>query len=28
MLEYTLLHWTSFLVAAVVLNLAPGPDIA
>lgn len=28
MLEYTLLHWTSFLIAAVVLNLAPGPDIA
>lgn len=28
MFDYTLLHWTSFLVAAVVLNLAPGPDIA
>jgi len=28
MFDYTLLHWTSFLTAAVVLNLAPGPDIA
>ena len=28
MFDYTLLHWTSFLAAAVVLNLAPGPDIA
>lgn len=28
MFDYFLLHWTSFLVAAVVLNLVPGPDIA
>ena len=28
MFDYSLLHWTSFLAAAVVLNLAPGPDIA
>ena len=28
MFDYTLLHWTGFLTAAVVLNLAPGPDIA
>jgi len=28
MFDYTLLHWASFLTAAVVLNLAPGPDIA
>ena len=28
MFDYTLLHWSSFIVTAVVLNLAPGPDIA
>jgi len=28
MFDYTLLHWTSFIVTAAVLNLAPGPDIA
>jgi len=28
MFEYTLLHWSTFLTAAVLLNLSPGPDIA
>ncbi|MBV1866028.1 MAG: LysE family translocator [Rhodobacteraceae bacterium] len=28
MFDYSLLHWTTFLVAAVLLNLSPGPDIA
>ena len=28
MFDYSLLHWGTFLTAAVVLNLAPGPDIA
>lgn len=28
MFEYTLLHWMTFLSAAVLLNLSPGPDIA
>jgi threonine/homoserine/homoserine lactone efflux protein len=28
MFEYTLIHWTAFLSAAVLLNLSPGPDIA
>lgn len=28
MLEYSLLHWTTFFTAAVLLNLSPGPDIA
>ncbi len=28
MFEYSVLHWTTFLSAAVLLNLAPGPDIA
>ncbi len=28
MFDYSLLHWTSFIATAVVLNLAPGPDIA
>ncbi|MEO1549118.1 MAG: LysE family translocator [Pseudomonadota bacterium] len=28
MFDYSLLHWTSFATAAVLLNLAPGPDIA
>ncbi len=28
MFDYSLLHWTTFLIAAVILNLSPGPDIA
>jgi len=28
MFDYSLLHWTSFLAAAFLLNLSPGPDIA
>lgn len=28
MFDYTLLHWTAFATAAVLLNLSPGPDIA
>lgn len=28
MLDYTLAHWATFLSAAVLLNLAPGPDMA
>lgn len=28
MFDYTLLHWTSFLSVAIVLNLSPGPDMA
>ena len=28
MFDYSLLHWGTFLVAAVLLNLSPGPDIA
>ncbi len=28
MFEYTLMHWTTFLTAAVLLNLSPGPDMA
>ncbi len=28
MFDYSLLHWTTFFLAAVVLNLSPGPDIA
>ncbi|QNI02810.1 LysE family translocator [Halomonas sp. SH5A2] len=28
MFEYTVLHWMTFLSAAVLLNLSPGPDIA
>jgi len=28
MFEYTLAHWSTFFVAAVLLNLSPGPDIA
>ncbi len=28
MFDYTLIHWTTFLTAAVLLNLSPGPDIA
>lgn len=28
MFDYSLVHWTTFLAAAVLLNLSPGPDIA
>ena len=28
MFEYSLTHWGTFLTAAVLLNLSPGPDIA
>lgn len=28
MFEYSLLHWTAFLTASVLLNISPGPDIA
>jgi threonine/homoserine/homoserine lactone efflux protein len=28
MFEYSLLHWTAFLSAALLLNISPGPDIA
>ncbi len=28
MFDYSFLHWTTFLTAAVLLNLSPGPDIA
>ena len=28
MFTYSFLHWTTFLTAAVLLNLSPGPDIA
>ena len=28
MFEYSLAHWGTFLVAAILLNLSPGPDIA
>ncbi|MEM7563879.1 MAG: LysE family translocator [Pseudomonadota bacterium] len=28
MFDYSLLHWSTFLLAAVLLNLSPGPDIA
>lgn len=28
MFDYTLLHWSGFLTAAVLLNLSPGPDMA
>lgn len=28
MFDYTVLHWTTFLTVAVLLNLSPGPDIA
>lgn len=27
MFDYSLLHWTTFLGAAVLLNISPGPDI-
>ena len=28
MFDYSILHWTTFVTAAVLLNLSPGPDIA
>lgn len=28
MFDYSILHWMTFLSAAVLLNIAPGPDIA
>nr|WP_300307876.1 LysE family translocator [Halomonas sp.] len=28
MLDYSLAHWTTFLIAATLLNLSPGPDMA
>lgn len=28
MFEYDLAHWSAFLIAAFLLNIAPGPDIA
>lgn len=28
MFEYSLVHWTTFCTAAVLLNLSPGPDMA
>lgn len=28
MFDYTFVHWTTFVAAAVLLNLSPGPDIA
>ena len=28
MFDYTLVHWTTFLGAAALLNVSPGPDIA
>lgn len=28
MFDYTLVHWSAFLTAAVLLNVSPGPDIA
>jgi len=28
MFDYSLTHWTTFLTAAVLLNISPGPDIA
>lgn len=28
MFDYSLTHWATFLTAAVLLNLSPGPDIA
>lgn len=28
MFDYTVIHWLTFLSAAVLLNLSPGPDIA
>ncbi|WP_128255496.1 LysE family translocator [Falsirhodobacter deserti] len=28
MFDYSLIHWTTFLTTAVLLNLSPGPDMA
>lgn len=28
MFDYSLVHWSSFFIAATLLNLAPGPDMA
>ncbi|VAW20561.1 Lysine exporter protein LysE/YggA [hydrothermal vent metagenome] len=28
MFDYSFLHWSTFLTAAILLNLSPGPDIA
>lgn len=28
MFDYTLAHWTTFFIAALLLNLSPGPDMA
>lgn len=28
MFDYTIIHWVTFLAAAALLNLSPGPDIA
>lgn len=28
MFDYSIVHWMTFLIAAVLLNLSPGPDIA
>jgi threonine/homoserine/homoserine lactone efflux protein len=28
MFDYSILHWGTFLTAAILLNLSPGPDIA
>jgi threonine/homoserine/homoserine lactone efflux protein len=28
MIDYSMLHWSTFFAAAVLLNLSPGPDIA
>jgi len=28
MFDYTLAHWSTFFISAVLLNLSPGPDIA
>ena len=28
MFDYSLAHWSTFIAAAVLLNLSPGPDIA
>ena len=28
MFDYTLIHWTTFFIAAILLNISPGPDMA
>ena len=28
MFDYTLIHWTTFFTAAILLNISPGPDMA